>query len=195
MAKKTKPNAKRAARKNLARKSTGAKTRAAARGPNGHDTLRDVEQLLYRQAECLDGKRWQEFIELFTEDGTYWMPAAPEQTTGDGVPSIFWEDRNLMTVRLKRLTHPRAWSQKTAWGTNHVVGKRDHREGGREQRRSRRPLALPYDGVPQRHDPPFRRLVHSSPEEDEGWPSHQAPARRHGEREGRTNTCCRRGCE
>ena len=27
-----------------------------------------------------------------------------------------------MTVRLKRLTHPRAWSQKTAWGTNHVVG-------------------------------------------------------------------------
>src|SRR5260370_17437377 len=50
------------------------------------------------------------------------MPASPGQTTGDGVPSIFWEDRNLMTVRLKRLTHPRAWSQKTAWGTNHVIG-------------------------------------------------------------------------
>ena len=103
------------------------KTKAPARRPkskkaNGHDTLRDVEQLLYRQAECLDGKRWQEFIDLFTEDGTYWMPAAPEQTTGDGVPSIFWEDRNLMTVRLKRLAHPRAWSQKTAWATNHVIG-------------------------------------------------------------------------
>ena len=127
MAKKTKPNAKSAARKSAARKSTpkksvAVKTRAAARGPNGRDTLRDVEQLLYRQAECLDGKRWQDFIELFTEDGTYWMPAEPEQTTGDGVPSIFWEDRNLMTVRLKRLTHPRAWSQKTAWGTNHVIG-------------------------------------------------------------------------
>jgi benzoate/toluate 1,2-dioxygenase beta subunit len=121
MAKKTKPNAKSATRGSLAKKSMGAKMRAAARGPNGHDTLRNVEQLLYRQAECLDGKRWQEFIELFTEDGTYWMPAAPEQTTGDGAPSIFWEDRNLMTVRLKRLTHPRAWSQKTAWGTNHVV--------------------------------------------------------------------------
>jgi benzoate/toluate 1,2-dioxygenase subunit beta len=122
MAKKTKPNAKSAARKSTAPKSTEVKTRAAARGPNSRDMLRDVEQLLYRQAECLDGKRWQDFIELFTEDGTYWMPAAPEQTTGDGVPSIFWEDRNLMTVRLKRLTHPRAWSQKTAWGTNHVIG-------------------------------------------------------------------------
>ena len=98
------------------------KTKAAAKSANGHDTLREVEQLLYRQAECLDGKRWQEFIELFTEDGTYWMPATPAQTTGDGVPSIFWEDRNLMTVRAKRLGHPRAWSQKTTWGTNHVVG-------------------------------------------------------------------------
>ena len=93
---------------------------------NGHDSLREVEQLLYRQAECLDGKRWQEFIDLFTADGTYWMPAAPEQTTGEGVPSIFWEDRDLMTVRLKRLTHPRAWSQQTAWGTNHVVGQGSH---------------------------------------------------------------------
>ena len=122
MAKKIKPTAESAARKSTATKSMEVKTRAAAREPNGRDTLRDVEQLLYRQAECLDGKRWQDFIELFTEDGTYWMPAAPEQTTGDGVPSIFWEDRNLMTVRLKRLTHPRAWSQKTAWGTNHVIG-------------------------------------------------------------------------
>jgi len=103
------------------------KTKAPARRPkskkaNGHDTLRDVEQLLYRQAECLDGKRWQEFIDLFTEDGTYWMPAAPEQTTGDGVPSIFYEDRNLMTVRMKRVTHPHAWSQSPMWGTSHLVG-------------------------------------------------------------------------
>jgi benzoate/toluate 1,2-dioxygenase subunit beta len=139
MAKKTRPNARSVARKNTARKSMAAGTRAAAtqpkpREPNGHDTLRDVEQLLYRQAECLDGKHWQDFIDLFTEDGTYWMPAAPEQTTGDGVPSIFWEDRDLMAVRLKRLTHPRAWSQKTAWGTNHVIGnvtieKEDPRSG------------------------------------------------------------------
>jgi benzoate/toluate 1,2-dioxygenase beta subunit len=112
--KKSKPKAKAKARP--AAKVVAKKT------SNGHDTLREVEQLLYRQAEFLDGKRWQDFIELFTDDGTYWMPASPEQTTGDGVPSIFWEDRNLMTVRAKRLGHPRAWSQKTAWGTNHVIG-------------------------------------------------------------------------
>jgi len=47
--------------------------------------------------------------------------AEPEQTTGDGVPSIFYEDRDLMHVRARRMEHPRAWSQKTAWGTNHLV--------------------------------------------------------------------------
>src|SRR5579883_3452319 len=81
--------------------------RVAAKSNGAHDTLREVEQFLYRQAELLDGKRW--------------MPAAPEQTTGEGVPSIFYEDRNLMTVRMKRVTHPHAWSQSPMWGTSHLV--------------------------------------------------------------------------
>jgi benzoate/toluate 1,2-dioxygenase beta subunit len=86
------------------------------------DPLREVEQFLFRQAALLDDKQWHGFIELFTEDGVYWMPASPEQTTWDGVPSIFGEDRNLMRVRMKRLTHPHAWSQAPLWGTNHIVG-------------------------------------------------------------------------
>jgi benzoate/toluate 1,2-dioxygenase beta subunit len=85
------------------------------------DTLRDVEQFLYHQSELLDERRWMEFVDLFTEDGIYWMPAEPEQTTGEGVPSIFHEDRNLMMVRAKRITHPRAWSQSPMWGTSHLV--------------------------------------------------------------------------
>ncbi len=85
------------------------------------ETQRDVEQFLYRQSECLDAKRWQDFIDLFAPDGVYWMPAHPEQTTGDGEPSIFYEDRDMMRIRMTRIGHPRAWSQKTAWGTSHVV--------------------------------------------------------------------------
>lgn len=133
-------HAKAAKRKRTSAKRK-AKTRPAAalRAPsamarNGEDTLGAVERLLYRQADLLDGKNWQEFIDLFAEDGVYWMPASPEQTTGEGVPSIFFEDRNLMSVRMARLQHPRAWSQKTAWGTNHVVSnvvieKYDRRSG------------------------------------------------------------------
>jgi 3-phenylpropionate/cinnamic acid dioxygenase small subunit len=37
------------------------------------------------------------------------------------MPAIFAEDKNLMAVRMKRVLHPDAWSQRPAWGTNHVV--------------------------------------------------------------------------
>ena len=81
----------------------------------------EVEQFLYRQAEVLDGKNWQGWIDLFTADGIYWMPPEPSYKTWDGQPAIFAEDRNLMTVRMKRILHPDAWSQRPLWETNHVV--------------------------------------------------------------------------
>ena len=81
----------------------------------------EVEQFLYRQADLLDSKKWQEYIDLFADDGVYWVPADPSHTTWDGVPAIFAEDKNLMTVRMKRVLHPDAWSQRPAWGTNHIV--------------------------------------------------------------------------
>jgi 3-phenylpropionate/cinnamic acid dioxygenase small subunit len=85
------------------------------------ETQRAVEQFLYRQAELLDTRQWQGFIDLFAPGGVYWMPAHPRQGSGDGEPSIFYEDRNLMAIRMKRILHPHAWSQKTEWGTSHVV--------------------------------------------------------------------------
>jgi benzoate/toluate 1,2-dioxygenase beta subunit len=88
---------------------------------NGPDTQHAVEQFLYRQAELLDGKQWQAWIDLFTPDGMYWMPPEPSHTTWDGMPAIFAEDKNLMIVRMKRLLHPDAWSQRPLWETNHVV--------------------------------------------------------------------------
>ena len=109
--------------KNPPRKTAAARrpVRAAKTAPNGHDTQHAVEQFLYRQAELLDEKRWQDYIDLFAEDGMYWMPPEPSHATWDGMPVIFAEDKNLMTVRMKRVLHPDAWSQRPLWGTNHVV--------------------------------------------------------------------------
>jgi benzoate/toluate 1,2-dioxygenase beta subunit len=115
---------KKAARKPAPKKpATRAQKAARKAAPaNGHDLQHAVEQFLYRQAELLDAKRWQEWIDLFAADGVYWMPADPAHKHWDGVPSIFAEDRNLMTVRMGRVLHPDAWSQRPLWGTNHVVG-------------------------------------------------------------------------
>jgi 3-phenylpropionate/cinnamic acid dioxygenase small subunit len=85
------------------------------------ETQREVEQFLYRQAEILDERRWDDWLGLFTPDGHYWMPADPSHSSGEGVPSIFYEDQYMMRVRAGRLEHPRAWSQSPRNRTNHVV--------------------------------------------------------------------------
>jgi 3-phenylpropionate/cinnamic acid dioxygenase small subunit len=81
-----------------------------------------VEQLLFQQSELLDGKHWGAYIDLFEDDGIYWMPVAPEQTEWQDSPSIFAEDKRMMQIRMGRVTHPNAWSQAPNWGTSHVVG-------------------------------------------------------------------------
>ena len=85
------------------------------------DLQREVEQFLYRQAELLDDKHWQSFIDLFDDQGVYWMPVQPQQTDWEGSPSIFAEDKLLMEIRKGRVTHPNAWSQAPMWETNHLV--------------------------------------------------------------------------
>ena len=92
-----------------------------AAGNAHHSTQHAVEQFLYHQADVLDRKEWERWIGLFTDDGVYWMPPEPSYTTWDGTPAIFAEDKNLMRVRMGRVLHPDAWSQRPLWGTNHVV--------------------------------------------------------------------------
>lgn len=96
---------------------------AVEKMPNHIDTeiQREVEQFLYTQAEILDERRWDDWLKLFNEDGIYWMPVTEDQETGDGVPNIFYEDINLMKVRIGRVTHPRAHSQYPPNRTSHVV--------------------------------------------------------------------------
>ena len=85
------------------------------------DVQREVEQFLYAQAELLDAKHWQAWIDLFAADGVYWMPVTPEQTEWEGSPSIFAEDKLMMEIRQGRVSHPNAWSQAPMWETSHLV--------------------------------------------------------------------------
>jgi 3-phenylpropionate/cinnamic acid dioxygenase small subunit len=87
----------------------------------GADLQREVEQFLYLQAELLDAKQWQAWMDLFDAQGVYWMPVERSQTDWEGSPSIFAEDKLLMEIRKGRVTHPNAWSQAPMWETNHLV--------------------------------------------------------------------------
>ena len=51
--------------------------------------LRRVEQFLFDQSDMLDSRRWQDWINLFTKDGVYWMPAIRHMKVAMGCHQSF----------------------------------------------------------------------------------------------------------
>jgi len=81
-----------------------------------------LEEFLVRQTELLDRRNWDEWIDLFADDGIYWMPLKEDQTDPENYPSIFYEDKALMAARVGRLRDPNAWGQQPRTRTIHLIG-------------------------------------------------------------------------
>src|ERR1700758_896526 len=80
------------------------------------------ETFLIQEARLLDERRFREWMELFAEDGTYWVPAVPDQASPLDQASLFYDDRELMKTRIERLEHPRIHVQTPPSRTAHIVG-------------------------------------------------------------------------
>jgi benzoate/toluate 1,2-dioxygenase beta subunit len=81
-----------------------------------------IEQFLIHEARLLDARRFREWMELFAEDGIYWVPAVPNQESPFDQASLFYDDRDLMRTRVERLEHPRIHVQTPPSRTAHLVG-------------------------------------------------------------------------
>ena len=81
-----------------------------------------LEQFLIHEARLLDERRFREWMELFTDDGTYWVPAVPDQESPLDQVSLFYDDRELMKTRVERLEHPRIHVQTPPSRTAHLIG-------------------------------------------------------------------------
>jgi 3-phenylpropionate/cinnamic acid dioxygenase small subunit len=82
----------------------------------------EVEAFLVHEARLLDERRFREWMELFADDGTYWVPAVPNQESPLDQASLFYDDRDLMRTRIERLEHPRIHVQTPPSRTAHLVG-------------------------------------------------------------------------
>jgi len=83
---------------------------------------RPFERFLTMEARLLDERRFREWMELFAEDGTYWVPAVPDQASPFDQASLFYDGRDLMRTRVERLEHPRIHVQTPPSRTAHLVG-------------------------------------------------------------------------
>jgi benzoate/toluate 1,2-dioxygenase subunit beta len=80
------------------------------------------EQFLYHEARLLDTQRFEEWLELFTDDATYWVPLERGQKDPLETSSIIHDDRTLLELRVKQLRHPRAHARQPLARTVHQVG-------------------------------------------------------------------------
>ena len=82
----------------------------------------NVEQFLYHEARLLDTGQLEAWLELFTEDATYWVPLEKDQRDPAETSSIIHDDRTLLELRVKQARHPRAHARLPLARTVHQVG-------------------------------------------------------------------------
>jgi 3-phenylpropionate/cinnamic acid dioxygenase small subunit len=105
------------------------------------DLLREIEQFLYREARLLDERRFQAWLDLFTDDVRYWMPVRStryprrskaiaildpgryeeEELAKPGDLAIFDESKETLTRRIARLDTGMAWAEDPPSRTRHIV--------------------------------------------------------------------------
>src|SRR5436309_6228057 len=80
-----------------------------------------VERFLYHEAALIDQRRWDEWLDLFTEDARYWLPADEENPEDEAQAAIINEDRDGIAKRIKRLEHPSTLTELPPRRTRHFI--------------------------------------------------------------------------
>ena len=82
----------------------------------------EVERFLYQEARLLDTHRLEDWLALFSDDATYWVPLVQGQANPYDHSSIIHDDRTLLAIRVRQYAHPRAHARLPATRTVHQVG-------------------------------------------------------------------------
>ncbi len=82
----------------------------------------NAEQFLYHEARLLDTQQLEAWLDLFTDDATYWIPLEKDQKDPLQTSSIVHDDKALLELRVKQARHPRAHARLPLARTVHQVG-------------------------------------------------------------------------
>lgn len=81
----------------------------------------NVEEFLFHEARLLDTGELEAWLDLFTEDATYWLPLERDQKDPYETSSLIHDDRTLLELRVKQARHPRAHARQPLARTVHQV--------------------------------------------------------------------------
>lgn len=92
----------------------------------------EVERFLLLEARLLDERRFSAWLELFADDGVYWLPTRPDQASPHEALSLVYEPRALLAVRVARLERPDMHVQTPPSRTVHHVSAIELHSAGAE---------------------------------------------------------------
>ncbi len=84
-------------------------------------TDQQLIDFVMREARLLDQQRLDDWLNLFTEDGRYWMPVERGQTDPRLTTSLMYEDKLLLRIRIDRLKGKATYSQSPRSHCHHVL--------------------------------------------------------------------------
>lgn len=74
-------------------------------------SLEALRTFIDHEADLLDSRRFEEWADLFAEDGKYWAPAQPGQESPSTHVSLFYDEKIHIQTRIRRLLHPKLHCQ------------------------------------------------------------------------------------
>lgn len=83
---------------------------------------REIEGFLFRECALIDDGRYDDWVNLFCEDGVYWVPSQPDQSNPADTASLIHESVTLLRARARRLRHDNAFANIPPIRTRHVIG-------------------------------------------------------------------------
>ena len=90
----------------------------------------EIEVFLYAEADLLDERRYEEWLELLTDDVRYWMPMARNVQFGDAerewtreLQELAWfdEGKTTLTQRVQQIMTGIHWAEEPASRVTHLV--------------------------------------------------------------------------
>ncbi|MEV5571134.1 3-phenylpropionate/cinnamic acid dioxygenase subunit beta [Spirillospora sp. NPDC052269] len=101
----------------------------------------EIEQFLYREADLLERREYDAWLDLFTDDLHYYMPVRSNGQAGDDETldeelalALFDDDKRFLLERVRKLRTGSAWAEEppsrtVRMVTNVMVGEPDPRTG------------------------------------------------------------------
>ncbi len=80
-----------------------------------------IEQFVYREARLLDKQMFEPWLDLFTEDAVYWVPAGHDDIDPREHVSVIHDNKAAMERRVKRLRSGFAYAQEPASRVHRLV--------------------------------------------------------------------------